>query len=166
MKISALIGREIWRWRKLLLNRFLASLLGQLLRNVICLLVTSPVIISRPWFVHSTKEWGQEDAAPQNLLYFQIKRLINALTTDDSRKGRQLSHKWELRTELHRSRQEAVAGKAYDCSVLHGLGYWISSRLREGAWGRNYPNETQNFYVLFEMRLGGLQPQEPRHCLP
>lgn len=166
MKIPALIGREIWRWRKLLLNRFLASLLGQLLRNVICLLVTSPVIISRPWFVHSTKEWGQEDAAPQNLLYFQIKRLINALTTDDSRKGRQLSHKWELRTELHRSRQEAVAGKAYDCSVLHGLGYWISSRLKEGAWGRNYPNETQNFYVLFEMRLGGLQPQEPRHCLP
>lgn len=116
--------------------------------------------------VHSTKEWGQEDAAPQNLLYFQIKRLINALTTDDSRKGRQLSHKWELRTELHRSRQEAVAGKAHGYSVLHGLGYWISSRLREGAWGRNYPIETHNFYVLFEMRLGGLQPQEPRHCLP
>lgn len=75
--------------------------------------------------VHSTKEWGQEDAAPQKLLYFQIKRLINALTTDDSRKGRQLSHKWELRTELQRSRQEAVAGKAHSSSRS-----WILDQLK------------------------------------
>lgn len=49
-----------------------------------------------------------------------------------------------------------MAGKACDCSVLHGLGYWISSRLKEDAWGRNYPIETHNFYVLFEVRLEGL----------
>lgn len=44
------------------------------------------------------RQWGQEDDPS-----------VNILTTDDSRKE-------ELRTELDRSRQEAVAGKACSSS--------------------------------------------------
>lgn len=48
----------------------------------------------------------------------KFQHLNHALTIDDSRKGRHLSHEWELKNELYRSRQEAVAGKVCDCAVL------------------------------------------------
>lgn len=72
-------------------------------------------MITRSRFLHSTNGMrGRE-----------LQHLNHALTIDGSRKGRHPSHKWNLRIELYRSRQEAVAGKVCDCAVLHGLGWWM-----------------------------------------
>ena len=108
-------------------------------------------MITRSWFLHSTNGMrGRE-----------LQHLNHALTIDGSRKGRHPSHKWDLRTELYRSRHEAVAGKVCGCAVLHGLGWWMHLWPQLKAERKCLGTLTLlmiliTCYVLLEMRTGGL----------
>lgn len=142
MVIPALIGREILRWRKKRLDRLLASLLGVLLRNVI-------------WQARDDHQITFSFAVRMACGDRKLQHLNHALTIDDSRKGRHLSHK--MGVEKYRSRQEAVAGKVCECVVLHGW-FWVLKKWkhlrpqlkaeRRSPWGHNKPKESDNYYVL------------------